>query len=69
MGIDVDKRPVCFNREAGNQAMVKCHSLVKFIDRWKSSVTHDLATSWHPSKKESKTWGRNYHLNVSALFR
>ena len=26
-------------------------------------------TSWLPSKKESKTWGRNYQLNVSALLR
>ena len=39
----VDKRLCVFNREAGNQAMVQCQSKVKFIDRWNSSVTHDIA--------------------------
>ena len=39
----VDTRLRVFSREAGNQAMVKCQSIVELIDRWNSSVTHDIA--------------------------
>ena len=42
----VDKRLCVFDREAGNQAIVKCQSIVKFNDRWNSSVTHDIVYSY-----------------------
>ena len=49
----VDKRLCVFIREAGNQAMVWCQSIVKFIDRRNSTVTHDIAKKidWLGNKK------------------